>query len=111
MNLLKVPDNFRVEDRSMRFMVYTLFALIVADGLVTQFLVTDGRAAEMNPFLQAWVGKDMFLAIKVSGAFLVSLLLWLKYNAMPKRIFRITASFLTIYTAIVFWNLFVLIIT
>ena len=34
----------------MRFMLYTLFGLIVADGLITQFLVTNGHArVEDNP--------------------------------------------------------------
>jgi hypothetical protein len=88
-------------------MLYTLFGLIVADGLVTQFLVTNGHASEVNPFLQAWVVHDLFLAIKISGAFLVTLLLWVKYNARPKLIYKSTAVFLTFYTSIVFWNLFV----
>jgi hypothetical protein len=53
----------------------------------------------------------LFLAIKVSGAFLVTLLLWIKYNAKPKLIYRITAVFLAFYTSIVFWNLFVFLAT
>jgi len=107
MDVLKVPKRFSVQSRTTRFMLYTLFSLIVADGLVTQFLVTNGHASEVNPFLQAWVGQDLFLAIKISGAFLVTLLLWIKYNARPKLIFRITTVFLVFYTIIVFWNLFV----
>ena len=95
----------------MRYMLYTLFGLIVADGLITKFLVTNGHALEVNPFLQAWVGQDLFLAIKVSGAFLVTLLLWIKYNAKPKLIYTITAVFVVFYTSIVFWNLFVFLIT
>jgi len=95
----------------MRFMLYTLFGLIVADGLITQFLVTNGYASEINPFLQAWVGQDIFLAIKISGAFLATLFLWIKYNAMTKLIYGITAVFLTLYTSIVFWNLFVCLTT
>lgn len=111
MNVLKVPKRFNVKSRTMRFMLYTLFALIVADGLITQFLVTNGHATEINPFLQAWVGQDIFLAIKISGAFLATLLLWIKYNTMTKLIYGITAVFLTLYTSIVFWNLFVCLTT
>ena len=91
----------------MRLMLYTLFGLIVADGLLTSFLVTNGHALEVNPFLRAWIGHDLFLAIKVSGAFLATLLLWAKYNAKPKHIYIITVVFLALYTGIVFWNLFV----
>ncbi len=95
----------------MRLTLYTLFGLIVADGLLTKFLVTNGQASEVNPFLQAWVGQELFLAIKVSGAFLATLLLWIKYNAKPKLIYRITVVFLAFYTSIVFWNLFVFLTT
>jgi len=92
-------------------MLYTLFGLIAADGLLTKFLVTNGHALEANPFLQAWVGQELFLAIKVSGAFLVTLLLWIKYNKKPKLIYAATAIFLVFYTSIVFWNLYVFLIT
>ena len=111
MEVLKIPKRFNVENRTMRFMLYTLFGLIVADGLITQFLVTNGHATEVNPFLKAWVGQDIFLAIKISGAFLATLLLWIKYNTMTKIIYGITAVFLTLYTSIVFWNLFVCLTT
>ena len=111
MDVLKVPKRFNVQSRTMRFMLYTLFGLIVADGLITQFLVTNGHASEMNPFLQAWVGQELFLVIKVSGAFLVTLLLWTKYNTKPKIYYMTTVVFLAFYTSIVFWNLSVFLIT
>jgi len=95
----------------MRFMLYALFSIIVADGLITEFLVANGHGVEINPFLQAWVAQDMFLAIKVSGAFLVTLLLWVKYNARPKLIYTVTAVFLVFYTGVVFWNLIVFLTT
>ncbi|MFC1860806.1 DUF5658 family protein [Chloroflexota bacterium] len=95
----------------MRLTLYTLFGLIVADGLLTEFLVTNGHALEVNPFLQSWIGQDLFLAIKVSGAFLATLLLWIKYNTRPKLTYIITVAFLAFYMSIVFWNLFVFLIT
>ena len=82
-NILNVSNSLSIGSRTMRLMLYTLFSLIVADGLITQFLVTNGKAIEGNLFLQAWVGQEMFLAIKVSGAFLITLFLWMKYNAKP----------------------------
>ena len=107
MNTLRVPKRFIVNSHKMRLTLYTLFCLIIADGLLTNFLVTNGHGIEANPFLQAWVGKDIFLAIKVSGAFLAILILWIKYNWKPKLIYRITTVFLAVYTGIIFWNLFV----
>ena len=106
-----MPKRFSIKSRTMRLTLYTLFGLIAADGLLTNFLVTNGHALEVNPFLQAWVGQELFLAIKVSGAFLVALLLWIKYNTKPKLIYIITAVFLVFYTSIVFWNLSVFLAT
>ena len=106
MEILKVPKSLSLKNRTMRLMLYTLFGLVVADGLITEFLVTNGHASEVNPFLQAWVGHDSFLAIKVSGAFLATLLLWIKYNTNPKLIYIFTGGLLTIYTSIVFMSLF-----
>ena len=108
MDILKVPQRFIVKSRVMRLTLYTLFGLIVADGLLTSFLVTNGHASELNPFLQAWVSHELFLAIKVSGAFLAILLLWIKYHKQPKLVCMIATAFLAFYTGVVFWNLSVL---
>jgi hypothetical protein len=111
MNALKVPKSFHIESRTVRYTFYALFCIIVADGLITQFLVAGGHGVEVNPFLRAWVGQDLFLAIKVSGAFLATLLLWIRYNVKPRLVYTITVVFLAFYTAVVFWNLFVFLLT
>ena len=111
MNALKVPKSFRIGSRTVRYTLYTLFCIIVADGLITQFLVTGEHGSEMNPFLSAWVSHGAFLAIKVSGAFLATLFLWIKYNVKPGLVYTITVVFLAFYTAIVFWNLSVFLFT
>ena len=107
MKALKVAEYLRIESRTVRYLLYALFGVIVADGLITQFLVTGGHGSEANPFLRAWVGHGWFLAIKVSGAFLATLLLWINYNKKPKLVYTITVVFLVFYTVVVFWNLFV----
>jgi len=111
MNALKVPKSFRIESRAVRYILYTLFCIIVADGLITEFLVTGGHGSEVNPFLSAWVSHRAFLAIKVSGAFLATLLLWINYNVKPRLVYIITVVFLAFYTTIVFWNLSVFLLT
>jgi hypothetical protein len=111
MNVLKVPKVFHIESRTVRYTLYALFCIIVADGLITQFLVAGGYGVEVNPFLRAWVGQDLFLAIKVSGAFLATLLLWIRYNVKPRLVYIIAVVFLAFYTAVVFWNLFVFLLT
>jgi len=111
MNILKVPESFRIESRTVRYTLYTLFLIIVADGLITEFLVTGGYGSEANPFMRAWVSHGGFLAIKVSAAFLATLLLWIKYNIKPRLVYGITVAFLVCYTVIVSWNLFVFFVT
>lgn len=111
MNTLKVPKSFRIESRTVRYTLCALFCVVVADGLLTQFLVTGGYGQEVNPFMRAWISHGGFLAIKVSGALLATLMLWIKYNAKPRAVYAITVAFLIFYTIIVFWNLFVFFVT
>ena len=102
---LRVPKFLHIENRTVRYTLCVLFGIIVADGLISQFLVTGGYGSEINPLLTSWVGRESFLAIKISGAFLATLLLWIKYNVKPRLVYTITVVFLIFYTVIVYWNL------
>jgi len=107
MKALKVPKFLRIENRTVRYTLYVLFGIIVADGLLSQFLVTSRYGLEINPLLMSWVGGESFLDIKISAAFLATLLLWIKYNTRPKLVYTITVVALGFYTIIVYWNIFV----
>jgi len=111
MDAFRVPGALRVESRTVRYTFYALFCAIVADGVITRFLVTGGYGLEGNPFLRAWVGQDAFMALKVSGAFLATLLLWIRYAARPRLVYTVTVVFLAFYTIVLFWNLFVFLLT
>lgn len=111
MNDLKLSKAYFADRYGMRLLMYTLFALIVSDGLITEFLVTSGHALEVNPFLRAWADQGMVLAIKVVSALLILFLLYIKHPQKPKLIFIITLSFTIFYTGVVFWNLFVFFVT
>jgi hypothetical protein len=106
MKVLKVPRFLRIESRTVRYTLYVLFGIIVADGLLTQFLVSGGYGLEANPLLAPLVGGESFLAIKISAAFLATLLLWIKYNTRPRLVYTIAVVALGLYTTIVYWNLF-----
>jgi hypothetical protein len=106
MKALKVPKVLHIENRTVRCALCALFCTVVADGLLTEFLVTGGYGSELNPLLVALIGGRSFLAVKMAGAFLVTLFLWIKYNADPTRVYRVTVVALAVYTAIVYWNLF-----
>jgi hypothetical protein len=104
---LKIPKSFHIESRTVRYTLYALFCIVVADGLITQFLVTHGDIPELNPFLRALIGQwRLFLAIRVSGAFIATFLLWKNYNAKPRLVFTITVVALALYITIIFLNLF-----
>ena len=105
MKALKVPKYLHIESRTVRYTLYTLFAVIVADGLISQFLVASGYGSEGNPFLMSMVGTGAFLDIKISGAFLATMFLWTKYNAKPRFVNTVAVTALGLYTAILFWNL------
>jgi len=111
MKALEVPKFLHIESRTVRYTLYTLFGIIVADGVISQFLVAGGYGLEINPFLTHLVGGESFLAIKISGAFLVTLLLWIRYNGKPRFVYATTVVALTFYTTIVYWNLFVFFFT
>jgi hypothetical protein len=111
MKALKVPKSLHIESRTVRYALCVLFGIIVADGLISQFLVTGGYGSEANPLLTAWVGRESFLAIKISGAFLATSLLWIKYDVKPRLVYTITVIALAFYITIVCWNMFVFLLT
>lgn len=84
-----------------------LFSLVVADGLLTEFLVNQGIAWESNPFLAGLVGESSFLILKILGAGLAILIL----RDVSRRHHRIALSFtcffVLIYSIIVYWNILV----
>ena len=111
MKALKVPKSLHIESRTVRYTLYTLFGIMVADGLISQFLVTGGYGSEGNPLLMSWVGGGSFLGLKIVGAFLATSLLWIKYNTKPRLVSTVAVLALVLYTTIVYWNLFVFLFT
>lgn len=89
----------------IRCILGTIFALVVADGLLTNFLVSEGLGREWNPFLQILVGEQNFLFIKIAGVFLSVLILWDIYRRLPKVAFVLSSAITVIYTIILYWNL------
>ena len=97
--------------RRIIYLLGLLVALVIADGLLTQFLVGGQRAWEANPFLEPMVGDNVFLVIKGVGAMLCALILWDVYRRYP-RLATVVACFgVGLYTVIVLWNLGVFILT
>ena len=89
----------------MSCLLGAMFALVVADGLITNFIMTHGVGREWNPLLQAFVGGENFLQIKVAGAFLSALVLWNIYKKRPQMAMISTLCIAVLYTGLLYWNL------
>ncbi len=92
----------------IRILIGALFAAIVADGVITMYLVHSGFAQEGNPFLEYWVAENKLLVMKICGGLLAGLYLWSVYRKHPRLSIIFTAILLTGYIFIVGWNLHIL---
>ena len=97
----------------IRILLGTLFALVVADGLISNFLVAQGLGRELNPFLQTLVGQEDFslLLLKVAGALLSVFILWRTYGKRPQISATMALLLVIVYTGILYWNIFAFLIT
>jgi len=98
--------SYLVSNRVMRYLLGVLIGLVVSDGVISRFIVTEKLGWEANPFLQTIVGEDMFLAIKVVGVLLCSLILWDIYRRWPKLAVISSLCFVVLYLGIVLWNIY-----
>jgi hypothetical protein len=88
----------------MRILLAVLVAFVILDGVLTEFLLKDGLAREINPFLQPLVGDFGFMALKVVGSLLAALMLWDIYRRFPKVAVIATWVAVAGYAAILLWN-------
>jgi len=91
--------------RKIEYLLGTLLSLVVADGLISQFLIKSGLGQEGNPLLKILVTENNFLVIKMCAAIICVLILWNIARRLPRLIFILSACFVGIYTAILFWNI------
>jgi hypothetical protein len=89
----------------VRYLLALLAALVVADGLISQFLVTTGLGRESNPFLLPLMSNGSFIIIKVAGGLSSALLLWYIYRRHPKLGIATAVFFVGLYAGILWWNL------
>ncbi len=89
----------------MKRLLGLLILLVISDGLLTHFLVTDGRAWEGNPFLRPLVGDVGFILLKAAGVLICAVILWDIHRRFPKLALVSTWFFVVCYGAIVLWNL------
>jgi hypothetical protein len=82
--------------------------MVVADGFLTNTLIHRNLAREGNPLLTGIAGTSGFPVIKFVGVILAVVIMWDVHRRYPRLAFWASALFLLIYTAIVAWNLRIL---
>ena len=92
------------DPRQVKYLLGALVALVVADGIITKFLVGSGLGRESNPFLENIVGDSIFLPLKIFGAILCAVILWDIHRRLPKVALVAICSFIALYSVIVLWN-------
>ncbi|MDD5127711.1 MAG: DUF5658 family protein [Dehalococcoidales bacterium] len=89
----------------MLILLGLLVAFVIADGLITEFLINGGIAREGNPLLEEWVGKQGFILLKVVGSLACAYILWDIYRRFPRVALVSASCFVVAYGLIVLWNL------
>ena len=91
--------------RKTEYLLGILLSLVVADGLISQFLIKSGIGQEGNPFLRTLVTEGNFLIVKMCGAIICVLILWNMARRVPRLVFIVSVCLVGLYTAILFWNI------
>jgi len=89
----------------IRHLLVALIALVIADGVITHFLISSGLGREANPFLRDLVGNENFLVVKVVGVLVAVLILWDIYKRWPRAAVISSWCFVGLYAGIITWNL------
>ncbi|RJO62005.1 MAG: hypothetical protein C4542_05025 [Dehalococcoidia bacterium] len=98
------------DSRNQRILLGALFALSVADGLVTRFIITEGLGSEGNIWLAGLASSDALILVKIVGTLLAISLLWILHYRKPRMVLIVTVAVVCWYTLVVFWNVFVVVL-
>jgi hypothetical protein len=92
----------------IKILIPLLVTLEAADGILTYSAVGQDLIREGNPIIQNAAGTGSFLLLKIGGALLCGLLLYLVYKRFP-RISLVTVWTVLIFYSVLFaWNLSIL---
>jgi hypothetical protein len=97
--------------KRIEYLLGSLLALVVADGIISQFLIEEGLGREGNPLLKTIATDSDFLIIKMCGAVMSVIILWNMARRNPKLVSISSTIFVLFYTAILFWNLSIYIVS
>jgi hypothetical protein len=89
---------------SFRFMLLLLIGLVLADGIITEFVVGAGLATEGNPLMKVCLNEGNLMPLKLCGALMGSVILWNMSRKYQRSASTVALVFIAVYTSIVYWN-------
>jgi len=95
----------------MKLLLILLCGFEVLDGLLTHFFVTGGDFREGNPLLATIATEGDFLLLKVVGAAICALLLLTVYRRIPRVTVATASTVVVFYSAVMGWNLSIVLTT
>ena len=101
----RIQRRAEARERHLRILWGSLFALIMADGIITESAIDNSVGYEANPFLADMLGSTSFFLFKLLGAVVV--ILFLRNVSMKHRRVGLIGSCVAVllYIVIVFWNI------
>lgn len=93
---------------AMKYFLVLLGSLQVADGFLTQFLVSGGVVKEGNSLVEPLVIEGNFLFLKLTGAIFSVLVMYFTYRLFPRLALTATSGMVVFYGAVALWNVAVL---
>jgi hypothetical protein len=102
--LESIKKIYRSSNKIMLWLLISLVILVILDGVITQYLVPNGKGNEANPFLASLVGEPSFIILKVVGALVCAIILWDVHRRFRKV--GLIAAWIAVaaYSGIVIWN-------
>jgi hypothetical protein len=108
----KVKQYFSIQGRQkMFYLLMALIVFVILDGILTEFLISGGRAWEANAFLAPLIGSVGFMLLKIFGALFCALVLWDVSRRHHKLASVVTWIAVIGYGGIVIWNTSLFLIT
>jgi hypothetical protein len=88
-----------------QYVMMLLVGLVLADGVITEYLVGSGLSWEGNPLLRNPLESGTLMPLKLGGALISTLLLASIYRTNRKMAMVASWLFIILYTCIVYWNI------
>jgi hypothetical protein len=104
MKALSLTQGNRISGKHLAFALLLMAQLQLWDAVITQVLVGNGIARELNPFILNSVNQGSFIVIKIAGLILCVACLWLIGKKYPALATAAAAIIAVLYTGIVSWN-------